>query len=235
MHDCRQQKSTFSEPSQSPSSRATCVGMPRSMHNACKHSGDYISQILETRRSAWLEEGQERTSTPHLTLKKPSGVRSPVQKALSSSSMSDVSSEAESASVRAMSTVGTSATSAARRAATSVRMKWLVGISTLPAAEDSSRDSGSCSEDDGAALSAGMQMASCCCKMRLLHGTKPGKHGTAGAATRCVERCCTWQQSKRRTAEVAALLLGGQLVLEVHAGRASLDHGLSMEHSRISA
>ena len=46
--------------------------------------------------------------------------------------MSLVSRLAESASVRATTRVGTSATSAASRAATSVRMCWLVGTSTLP-------------------------------------------------------------------------------------------------------
>ena len=59
-------------------------------------------------------------------------MRSPVRKAWSRSSTSLVISVALSASVRATSTVGTSQTSAARRAATSVRMNWLVGTSTLP-------------------------------------------------------------------------------------------------------
>jgi len=47
-----------------------------------------------------------RTLTPSVTLKKPSGVRSPVQNTLSPSSMSLVSRVALSASVRAISTVG---------------------------------------------------------------------------------------------------------------------------------
>ncbi len=46
--------------------------------------------------------------------------------------MSDVSSAAESESVRAISTVGTPATSAASRAAINVRMNCAVGTSTLP-------------------------------------------------------------------------------------------------------
>ena len=46
--------------------------------------------------------------------------------------MSEVMRRAESASVRAMMRVGTSMTSAAKRAATRVRMKWPVGMSTLP-------------------------------------------------------------------------------------------------------
>jgi hypothetical protein len=50
---------------------------------------------------------RQLTLTPALTLKKPSGVRSPVQNVRSTSSMSLVSSVAESASVRAISTVGT--------------------------------------------------------------------------------------------------------------------------------
>jgi isocitrate lyase len=51
---------------------------------------------------------------------------------LSRGSTSLVMSFALSASVRATSTVGTPITSEARRAATSVRMNWLVGTSTLP-------------------------------------------------------------------------------------------------------
>ena len=69
---------------------------------------------------------------PSRTRKKPSGVRSPVQNSRSASSMSLVSSVAESASVRATMSVGTSSTSAASRAATSVRTNCDVGTSTLP-------------------------------------------------------------------------------------------------------
>ena len=65
--------------------------------------------------------------------KNPSAVRgASVMKAWSRGSESLVISVAESASVRAMISVGTSDTSAASRAATSVRMNWPVGISTLP-------------------------------------------------------------------------------------------------------
>ena len=64
--------------------------------------------------------------------KKPSAVRSPVTKSRSYSSMSLVSSAADSASVRATRTVGTSSTSAASRAAFSVRTNCEVGTSTLP-------------------------------------------------------------------------------------------------------
>ena len=58
-------------------------------------------------------------SIPPRMRKKPSDVRSPVQKARSRGSMSLVSRWALSASVRAMISVGTPITSAASRAATS--------------------------------------------------------------------------------------------------------------------
>ena len=97
-------------------------------------------------------------SMPSRTRKNPSAVRSPVTNRRSRSSTSDVSSAADSASVRAISTVGVSATSAASRAAVRVRSNCSVGTSALPL-------------------------------------------------------------------EVAALLLGRELVLEVHARGAGLDHG----------
>ena len=96
-------------------------------------------------------------SMPSRTRKKPSAVRSPLTNSRSYSSMSLVSSAADSASVRATSTVGTSRTSAASRAAFSVR-------------------------------------------------------------TNCDRR------HEHLAAEVAALLLGCELVLVVHACGAGLDH-----------
>lgn len=70
------------------------------------------------------------TLTPGVILKKPSGVRSPVQNLRSTSSTSLVSRDALWASVRAITRVGTSSTSAAKRAATRERRNWLVGTST---------------------------------------------------------------------------------------------------------
>ena len=58
---------------------------------------------------------------PFSTLKKPSGVRSPLTNFRSRVSMSLVSNVAASESVRASTSVGTPKTSAARRAAVSVR------------------------------------------------------------------------------------------------------------------
>src|SRR5216683_2010216 len=71
-------------------------------------------------------------SAPSRTRKYPSAVRSPVQNARSRGSISDVSSVALSASVRATMRVGMSNTSAARRAALSTRMKCCVGTRTFP-------------------------------------------------------------------------------------------------------
>ena len=67
-----------------------------------------------------------------VTRKKPSAVRSPVQKAWSRGSTSLVRRLAPSESVRATTREGTPATSAARRAATRVWMCCGVGMRTLP-------------------------------------------------------------------------------------------------------
>ena len=72
-------------------------------------------------------------SRPPVMRKKPSGVRSPVKNALVA--RVDVGREelrAVGVGARDERPSGTSSTSAARRAATSVRMNWLVGTSTLP-------------------------------------------------------------------------------------------------------
>lgn len=97
----------------------------------------------------------------------------------------------------------TSQTSAARRAATRVRMKWLVGISTLPAA------------------AASQPAHAACCTLLAFPLTDSSLQ----------HRVENRQQGRRHTAEVAALLLGGQLVLKVHAGGACLDHSLQIQGS----
>jgi hypothetical protein len=95
----------------------------------------------------------------------------------------------------------TSLTSAARRAATRVRMKWLVGISTLLAAHANQPAHAAC----WTLLASPLTYSS------LQH------------------RVETRQQGRRCTSKVAALLLGGQLVLEVHASGACLNHGLQIQ------
>ena len=95
-------------------------------------SGVDVSNQRMSAYGAYASERAIAAARPSRTRKKPSAVRSPVMNSASYGSTSLVSSAALSASVRETSTVGTPSTSAARRAAFSVRTKWLVGTSTLP-------------------------------------------------------------------------------------------------------
>ena len=94
---------------------------------------DSCAESSETQLSHQQGQALALTLTPGVILKKPSGVRSPVQNLRSTSSTSLVSRDALWASVRAITRVGTSSTSAAKRAATRERRNWLVGTSTCRA------------------------------------------------------------------------------------------------------
>src|SRR5262249_35861804 len=99
---------------------------------ASSRSGVEVSNQSTSAYGAYASERETTGSSPSRTTKKPSAVRSPVTNSRSRGSTSDVSSFAESASVRATSTVGTPATSAASRAALSVREKGAVGTPPFP-------------------------------------------------------------------------------------------------------
>src|SRR3989441_7616799 len=99
---------------------------------ASSMSGFEVSNHKRSAYSAYARARAIAASTPLLTWKNPSVVRSPVRKRRSYSSQSLVSRVALLASVRATRIVSTPHTSAARRAAMSFVMNSLVGTSTLP-------------------------------------------------------------------------------------------------------
>jgi hypothetical protein len=115
----------------------------------------------------------------------------------------------------------TSQTSAARRAATRVRMKWLVGISTLPAAAAS----------QPVVPHASIKV----CATQADRWQQGQLHVDSCDLAASAVQADSWPQGRKRTAEVAALLLGGQLVLKVHASGACLDHGLQVHRECVNS